>query len=126
LALHRPTLTSTPGAGVEIYFDFDQSVIRPGEAARINDYLKAIEGQNGTFDLSGHCDARGNYDYNVRLGFRRAEAVKAFVEKTRGPITANLSTRSESELQVPCPDNTPCAEEQHQMNRRVVLTFYPN
>ena len=119
-------VTSTPGAGVEIYFDFDQSVIRPGEAARINDYLKAIEGQNGTFDLSGHCDARGNYDYNVRLGFRRAEAVKAFVEKTRGPITANLSTRSESELQVPCPDNTPCAEEQHQMNRRVVLTFYPN
>ena len=101
-------------------------MIRPGEAARINAYLKAIEGQQGTFDLAGHCDARGNYDYNVRLGFRRAEAVKAFVEKTRGPITANLSTRSESDLQSPCPDNTPCAEEQHQLNRRVVLTFYPN
>lgn len=119
-------VSSTPGAGVEIYFDFDQAVIRAGEAARINAYLKAIEGQQGTFDLAGHCDARGNYDYNVRLGFRRAEAVKAFVEKTRGPITANLSTRSESDLQSPCPDNTPCAEEQHQLNRRVVLTFYPN
>jgi peptidoglycan-associated lipoprotein len=111
---------------IEIYFDFDQDVIRAGEATRIRNFMKALNGSAGTFDLAGHCDARGNYDYNVNLGFRRAEAVKNFIQQGYGPINANLSTRSESNLQTPCPDNTPCAEEQHQLNRRVVLTFYPN
>ena len=117
---------SAGGNQIEIYFDFDQDAIRPGEATRIRNFLKSISANAGTFDLAGHCDARGNYDYNVNLGFRRAEAVKSFIQQIQGPISAQLSTRSESNLQTPCPDNTPCAEEQHQLNRRVVLTFYPN
>lgn len=110
---------------LEIYFDFDRSEIRPGEAQRIQAYLAQIAGQKGSFDLIGHCDSRGSNAYNLQLGLRRAKSTKAFVESLRGAIVSTESSRSEWDLQDPCPDEVPCDENQHQRNRRVVLVFEP-
>lgn len=117
---------SANSISLEIYFDFDRSEIRPDEARRIRAYLDAIKGQSGTFDLIGHCDSRGSNAYNLQLGLRRAKSTKAFIESLRGPIFSTESSRSEWDLQEPCPDGMPCDENAHQRNRRVVLVFEPN
>jgi peptidoglycan-associated lipoprotein len=59
----------------DVYFDFDKSNIRPGDA-RILDasaaYLKA--NPNQLVLIEGHCDERGTAEYNLALGERRARA----------------------------------------------------
>jgi peptidoglycan-associated lipoprotein len=74
----RPT---QPSALSDVYFDFDQFLIRADaqpvlEAdARL---LKAAIGQQ--ILLEGHCDERGTLAYNLVLGERRARAVKQYLE----------------------------------------------
>jgi peptidoglycan-associated lipoprotein len=74
----RPTQSS---ALSDVYFDFDQFLIRADarpvlEAdARL---LKAAIGQQ--LLLEGHCDERGTLAYNLVLGERRARAVKQYLE----------------------------------------------
>ncbi len=64
----------------DIYFDFDKSNIRPGDA-RILDasaaYLKA--NPNELVLIEGHCDERGTVEYNLALGDRRAKAGRDYL-----------------------------------------------
>ncbi len=109
---------------LEIYFDFDKYAIRPGEAKRIREFLAQINAANGEFELIGHCDARGTNFYNLTLGMNRSKSVKRFIEAELGrSITSLEFSRSEWDLQEPCPDGVNCPDEKHERNRRVVLTF---
>jgi peptidoglycan-associated lipoprotein len=64
----------------DIYFDFDQAVIRP-DAARI--LRTSAEWLNAHADhallIEGHCDERGTNQYNLALGDRRAKAAQDFL-----------------------------------------------
>jgi outer membrane protein OmpA-like peptidoglycan-associated protein len=109
---------------LEIYFDFDKYAIRPGEAKRIRAFLAQINAANGEFELIGHCDARGTNFYNLTLGMNRSKSVKRFIETELGrSITSLEFSRSEWDLQEPCPDGVNCPDAKHERNRRVVLTF---
>jgi outer membrane protein OmpA-like peptidoglycan-associated protein len=110
---------------LEIYFDFNQAVIRPGEAERIQAFLAELNGAQGTFDLIGHCDSRGSNGYNLQLGLRRAKSTAAYLSQLAGPVSSTETSRSEWDLQSPCPDGVPCNESAHERNRRVVLVFEP-
>jgi peptidoglycan-associated lipoprotein len=64
-----------------IFFDFDQWSIREDQKeimAQNSQWLK----NNPTVKvrLEGHCDERGTAEYNLALGQKRAEGVKAFLE----------------------------------------------
>ncbi len=109
---------------LEIYFDFDTYAIRPGEAKRIREFLGQIDASNGSFELVGHCDARGTNLYNLTLGLNRSKGVKRFIESELGRSIQSLEfSRSEWDLQEPCPDGVNCADSKHERNRRVVLKF---
>ncbi|MDP3069548.1 MAG: OmpA family protein [Opitutaceae bacterium] len=63
-----------------IYFDFDQSAIKPAEREKLKaakDYLD----KNPTHRLllEGRCDWRGTAEYNLSLGDRRAISVKKYL-----------------------------------------------
>jgi peptidoglycan-associated lipoprotein len=63
-----------------VYFDFDQSVIRPGEGSKISavsDHLKA--NRTHKVNIEGHCDERGTEGYNMGLGERRAQAIREYL-----------------------------------------------
>jgi len=67
-------------AGSTVYFEFDQSSIKPSEREKLKaakDYLAL----NPTMRimLEGHCDWRGTAEYNLGLGDRRANAVKKYL-----------------------------------------------
>ncbi len=121
-------ITKNPVRGkaleLEIYFDFDKYAIRPGEAKRIRAFLAQIDAAAGTFELVGHCDARGTNLYNLSLGMNRSKSVKRFIETELGRGIKSVEfSRSEWDLQEPCPDGVNCPDAKHERNRRVVLTL---
>jgi peptidoglycan-associated lipoprotein len=66
----------------DINFEYDSYIIASSELPKINavgSYLK----QNGGIKIvsEGHCDERGTVEYNLALGQKRAEAVKAYLVK---------------------------------------------
>jgi peptidoglycan-associated lipoprotein len=81
-----------------VYFDFDKSDIRPGDADKMQANAGAINGAAGSpvVTVEGHCDPVGTSEYNMALGMRRAEAAKAYLAKL-GVDAARLSTISYGE-----------------------------
>jgi len=77
-----------------VHFDYDKSNIT-GENKRIlqgnGDWIK----KNTTYkvQIEGHCDNRGTIEYNLALGERRANAVKAYLVSLGVP-SARLSVIS--------------------------------
>jgi peptidoglycan-associated lipoprotein len=62
-----------------VYFDFDKSEIRDDAKPVLRANAQQIEGNNGTITIEGHCDERGDEEYNLALGERRATAVKRYL-----------------------------------------------
>lgn len=64
-----------------VYFDYDQWSIREDQKALLAqnaEWLKA--NAQVRVRLEGNCDQRGTAEYNLALGQKRADAVKAFME----------------------------------------------
>lgn len=58
-----------------IYFDFDKSNIRPGDAKILDASAAYLKSNSNLLVLvEGHCDDRGTAEYNIALGERRAKA----------------------------------------------------
>lgn len=63
-----------------VLFDFDQSVLRPGETPKLDELTAKLKGR--AFDalaVVGHADQIGTDAYNLRLSGQRAEAVRAYL-----------------------------------------------
>lgn len=81
----EPLDPETPGITEDlgtIYFDFDRSEIRKGDAGILEAnaaWFAAKAGAPAQVTVEGHCDPMGTAEYNVALGQRRAEAAKAFL-----------------------------------------------
>ena len=107
-----------------IYYDFDESAIRPS-AARELDQLVEIMKNNPTLkiELSSHTDARGDNPYNQALSQRRAESAVEYI-KQRGISADRITARGygETRLVNDCTDGVECSEVQHQNNRRTAFT----
>ena len=61
-----------------IYFDYDKFEVKEQFALTIEvfaEYMRAIPGSR--LRIEGNCDERGTIEYNLALGQRRADAVKA-------------------------------------------------
>lgn len=59
-----------------VYFDFDQSEIRPDARAVLEAHANYLAANPAPLRLEGHADERGSREYNLALGERRAEAVR--------------------------------------------------
>jgi peptidoglycan-associated lipoprotein len=126
------TTVTTPGdnggsgAGINapasrvIYFDFDQSEIRPEFNAVLTEHARALT-RNASVKvrLEGHTDERGSREYNIGLGERRAQAVRR-VLLLQGVTEAQLSTVSYGEEK---PAVAGSNEEAWAKNRRVELVY---
>ena len=60
-----------------VYFDYDQSDIRPEFLSMISAHAARLAGgRSVAVRLEGHADERGSREYNIGLGERRAQAVR--------------------------------------------------
>lgn len=104
-----------------IYYDFDQSEIRPDAAYEL-DYLVALMNNHPSMEieLHAHTDSRGKNDYNQWLSQFRANAAKKFLLKKgidRNRIH-KAKGHGETRLFNHCADGEECTEAEHQKNRR--------
>lgn len=63
-----------------VYFEYDSPRLNPAEQTKIDAVVACLQ-QNPTYAviIEGHCDERGSNEYNLALGERRAQAVRAAV-----------------------------------------------
>lgn len=98
-------------------FDFDRSVIKPEGRARLTEFAASVRGVTAdVIIVIGHTDSIGSDAYNMRLGQRRAEAVRAFLISQGVRQRIDASSRGERE---PVADNRTAAG--RAKNRRVVI-----
>lgn len=65
-----------------IYFDFDRSDIRPGDAKILEKNAKILkENPNVKIMIEGHCCPIGTSEYNMALGWRRANSAQEYLVK---------------------------------------------
>ncbi len=103
------------GAGwlPSVFFDLDKSIIQK----KYNETLASValimkNNPNLKFEIMGNCDTRANVEYNIKLGKRRAEAVKKHLVKKYGIDPDRLTTTTKGK-------DDPITNEDHAMNRRV-------
>lgn len=122
LGLSARDASMTEGNRIEdlfspIYFDFDQSFIRPADRATLQDAARYLEENPGAQLLvEGHCDWRGTTEYNMTLGDRRATSVTDYLQQL-GIMPDRLETVSKGDLEA----ITEGSEEQMRMDRRADL-----
>lgn len=103
-----------------IYFAFDSSEIRAEDRALVAAHAKFLAGRADVgVRLEGHTDQRGTREYNIGLGERRAQAVRAALG-LQGTKDVQMSTVSYGEER---PAASGEDEESMAMNRRVELVY---
>ena len=108
--------SSVAGLGLEtVYFDYDRSNIRDDARPVLRANGDALRRANATVRLEGYCDERGDEEYNLALGERRANSVKGYLENLGVP-SAQMRTLSYGEAKPAVPGHT---EEAWRYNRRV-------
>ncbi|MBD3648734.1 MAG: peptidoglycan-associated lipoprotein Pal [Pseudomonadales bacterium] len=74
-----------PGSPLEelegvVYFDFDQAIVKRGFHEELDKHAQFLaDNRNQNVRLEGHADERGTREYNLALGERRANAVRAYL-----------------------------------------------
>jgi peptidoglycan-associated lipoprotein len=64
----------------DVFFDYDQYDMRTDQQGTAEDNARALkERPNLRFTIEGHCDERGSEKYNLALGDKRANVVKAYL-----------------------------------------------
>jgi len=97
-----------------IYFDFDNSTLSQVSKNTLINFLDKNKKNLNRYIILGHTDTKGSNNYNLRLSFKRANAVKKILLDT-GISEKDISIlgKGENELAVSTPDET-----KHPANRR--------
>ncbi|HWM28864.1 MAG TPA: peptidoglycan-associated lipoprotein Pal [Woeseiaceae bacterium] len=106
--------------GMIIYFDFDQSDLRPEYADLLARHAANLANNSGTtVRLEGHADERGSREYNIGLGERRSQAVRRML-LIQGATAEQISTVSFGEER---PAAMGSDDESYAQNRRVEIKY---
>ena len=99
-----------------VYFDFDRSNIREDARPVLQSNAQQMERASSTqVRVEGFCDERGDEEYNLALGERRANSVKQYLENL-GVSGTQMRTISYGEAKPAVQGHT---EEAWKWNRRV-------
>ena len=103
-----------------IFFDLEKSTLRPESFPELNRIVELLEEQPSIkVEISGHADATGTDEYNLRLSKNRAEKVSGYLIQ-KGISKDRITTTSYGESR---PAATNATKEGRQKNRRVEFTI---
>ncbi|GAB4396480.1 MAG: OmpA family protein [Microscillaceae bacterium] len=103
-----------------VYYELNQFNVRNEDIGTMQDVLQVLR-DNPSYKLiiSSHTDSRASYAYNVQLSQRRTNAVfQYFVSRGIDARRIDRAYFGETRLLTPCPDDVPCDENEHLLNRR--------
>jgi peptidoglycan-associated lipoprotein len=102
------------------YFGFDQAVIGPDDLASLEMHATVMRNnRDRSVVIEGHCDERGTREYNLALGERRADAIRAYLTSA-GVSPRQIETVSYGEER---PEDSGHAEASWARNRRAVMIY---
>jgi outer membrane protein OmpA-like peptidoglycan-associated protein len=102
--------------GVVVFFAYDSPAIGDAEKPKIETLAKYLkENASYAIQVEGHCDERGNDEYNRGLGEKRALAVREYLGNL-GIADSRIDTVSYGRERPAIADAT--SEDQHAKNRR--------
>jgi len=103
-----------------VFFNWDSAELSSG-AFGVLDAIRdeVMKNPPSQVNIQGHADTSGEKEYNKRLAFKRATAVRdALIERGVSKDLMVVESRGEEELLVPTPDNV-----REPANRRVNISF---
>ena len=102
------------------YFDFDQAIVRRDAHRELDQHASVLAENPGLrVRLEGHADERGTREYNLALGERRANAVRAYL-LAQGASRSQIEVVSYGEEK---PANGGHDESAWRQNRRVEVVY---
>lgn len=103
-----------------IFFDFNSTAIRPGDALILDKVAERMKlDPESIAELSGFTDAVGNVDYNLALGQRRGEAARSYLVDKHGISASRMAVRTFGKSAAV---NPPTADEKtREADRRVTI-----
>lgn len=118
--LREPIKAGTIIVLENIYYDFNKSAIRLGEARELDALVTLMQQfPSMEIELTAYTDSRGSDEYNLDLSVKRAESAKDYlVGKGINANRIKATGMGESKLRNNCKDGVPCTEQEHQYNRR--------
>ncbi|MFT4523950.1 MAG: WD40 repeat protein/outer membrane protein OmpA-like peptidoglycan-associated protein [Bacteroidia bacterium] len=109
-----------------IYFDFDRYNIRDESIVELNKLLVFMDNYPKVkVEISGHTDARGSDEYNMKLSRNRAKSVVGWLKK-KNVSSKRVVPMGYGETKHIAPNENPDGSdnpEGRQMNRRIELTI---
>ena len=88
LGMDANASAATPGSqqdfvvnvGDRVFFESDQTDLSPQAVATLDKQIQWLQTYSRySFTIEGHADERGTREYNIALGARRAQSVKAYM-----------------------------------------------
>lgn len=118
--LKEPIRSGTVIVLENIYYDFNKSAIRTGQARDLEALARLMKQYPSmVIELGAHTDCRGAEDYNMELSLKRAESARDFlVQRGVAPERIKAVGYGESRPRNRCVDGIECPEEEHAYNRR--------
>jgi len=102
------------------YFDFDQAIVRRTGHEELNKHAEVLSADSYLrVRLEGHADERGTREYNLALGERRANAVRAYLV-AQGAARTQIEVISYGEEK---PADNGHSESSWAGNRRVEIVY---
>ncbi len=102
------------------YFDFDQAIVKRAGHEELDKHAKVLASDRYLrVRLEGHADERGTREYNLALGERRANAVRAYLV-AQGASRSQIEVISYGEEK---PANSGHSESAWAQNRRVEIVY---
>jgi outer membrane protein OmpA-like peptidoglycan-associated protein/tetratricopeptide (TPR) repeat protein len=108
-----------------LHFAFDDYSLDESAKEILDENIKALQNNKDLYiSIRGFADSRGPETYNRSLSQKRAAEVRRYLVNNGVPETRIRSVKGygETELLNSCSDEVVCSEDQHQQNRRVVLS----
>ena len=103
-----------------LYFDFDQAIVRRTGHEELNKHGNVLSSDSDLrVRLEGHADERGTREYNLALGERRTNAVRAYLV-AQGAARTQIEGVSYGEEK---PANSGHSESSWAENRRVEIVY---
>ena len=100
----------------KLNFDFDKSVVKPQYFEMLHKFIEYVNFNDYEVVIEGHTDSKGTNAYNMALGMRRAQSVKAKLLEFGMDPSRIVGTVSKGEEE-PVATNT--TDEGRAQNRRI-------
>lgn len=128
VASNTVSTTTSPTVDVSslesIYFDLNNSGIDAAAAKILDRNLEALnKSESVQIEILAYSDVRGSEPYNLALSQKRARAVYNYLKKKgfKAKRVKRVKGLGEKDLVNRCSEGVTCSEEEHRMNRRVIL-----